>query len=298
MQRASIPKYFLYGEPVRDVDDRFLHVQAVSDRTPLADWHIGPHSHRDLHHVLLITRGSGVLSVEAERWEFRAPALLCVPLDCVPDSEGWIVTLSGGLLRLLTRDYPELASIFAVPSVRSIEQGSGEELRLTQWFEILVAEFTHRRVGRQAAVDVCTVAILVTIQRLMTASPESDPIERSRDAALVARFRALVDLRYASQLGITAYARRLHVSRERLRLACTRVTGSSPLALLTERRLVEAKRALIYTDIGVAQIAISCGFDDPAYFSRFFMRHSGESPSVYRNRRRTAGALNAPTKNA
>jgi AraC family transcriptional activator of pobA len=296
MQLASIPKYFLYGEPVRDVEERFLHVEALTLRTPLVGWHIEPHSHRDLHHLLLITRGGGVLLVESERWNFSAPALLCVPLDCVhgfdfqPDTEGWIVTVSGGLLGLLTRDYPELASVFAAPCARHLEEESHEELRLRQWFEMLAAEFSHRRLNRQAAVDVCTVGILVTVQRLIADNPDNRPIERGRDAALVARFRALVEMRYSSQTGISDYARRLRVSRERLRLACARVTGSSPLALLTARRLLEAKRKLIYTNTGVAQIATDCGFDDPAYFSRFFTRHMDASPSQFRSRRRATSA--------
>ncbi len=304
MQLASIPKYFLYGEPVRDVEERFLHVEALTLRTPLVGWHIEPHSHRDLHHLLLINRGGGVLLVESERLNFNAPALLCVPLDCVhgfdfqPDSEGWIVTISGGLLGLLTRDYPDLASVFAAPCAKHVEPDSREELRLRQWFDMLAAEFSNRRLNRQAAVGVCTVGILVTVQRLIAATPENNPIERGRDAALVARFRALVEMRYSSQTGISDYARRLRVSRERLRLACTRVTGSSPLALLAARRLLEARRKLIYTNIGVAQIAADCGFDDPAYFSRFFTRHMEASPSEFRNRRRATRATNASMNSA
>lgn len=46
--------------------------------------------------------------------------------------------------------------------------------------------------------------------------------------------------------------------------------------------LREARRLLAYTDAPVADVAQELGFDDPAYFSRFFARRSGVSPSSYR----------------
>jgi AraC family transcriptional activator of pobA len=47
--------------------------------------------------------------------------------------------------------------------------------------------------------------------------------------------------------------------------------------------LLEAKRSLIYTSMTVAQVADALGFADPAYFSRFFKRLSGLSPSDFRD---------------
>jgi AraC family transcriptional activator of pobA len=72
------------------------------------------------------------------------------------------------------------------------------------------------------------------------------------------------------------------VSPERLRQACAGNAGTSPLALLNARRLLEAKRGLLYTNMTVSEVADSCGFEDPAYFSRFFTRETGESPRSYR----------------
>ena len=45
---------------------------------------------------------------------------------------------------------------------------------------------------------------------------------------------------------------------------------------------LEAKRGLLYTNMTVSEVADSCGFEDPAYFSRFFARETGESPRSYR----------------
>ena len=68
--RRGVPQYFLYGEASQDVDERFLHVESIAERSRLHDWTIRPHAHRDLHHLLLVQRGGGVYSAEGSRHEF------------------------------------------------------------------------------------------------------------------------------------------------------------------------------------------------------------------------------------
>ena len=49
-------------------------------------------------------------------------------------------------------------------------------------------------------------------------------------------------------------------------------------------RLAEAKRQLYYTARPVSEIAYELGFDDAAYFTRFFTRRAGISPRAFRAR--------------
>ena len=68
-----------------------------------------------------------------------------------------------------------------------------------------------------------------------------------------------------------------HLSR-----TCRAVLQQSALGLLNERRMLEARRLLAYTPMSVAQVAQEIGYEDPAYFSRIFQRHTGQAPSAYR----------------
>ncbi|MBJ7445889.1 MAG: AraC family transcriptional regulator, partial [Sphingobium sp.] len=56
----------------------------------------------------------------------------------------------------------------------------------------------------------------------------------------------------------------------------------SPAQMLDDRALLEARRLLLYSQMSVADIAYAIGFEDPAYFSRFFARHIGQPPRVWR----------------
>lgn len=62
------------------------------------------------------------------------------------------------------------------------------------------------------------------------------------------------------------------------------VTTLTPIDFLTKTRIEHAKKMLeIYgSTLSVSQIALSCGFEDPIYFSRRFKQFTAISPSEYK----------------
>jgi AraC family transcriptional activator of pobA len=78
---------------------------------------------------------------------------------------------------------------------------------------------------------------------------------------------------------------------------CREVLRTSALGAVHERLLLEAKRDLAYAQLSVKEIALTLGFADAAYFTRFFTRHTGLSPRRFRDlaRRQLAGAAPAKT---
>ena len=60
------------------------------------------------------------------------------------------------------------------------------------------------------------------------------------------------------------------MSPQRLNAACKARAGKTASEVLYDRILIEAKRCLLYTEMTVAEIGHSIGYDDPAYFNRFF----------------------------
>jgi AraC family transcriptional regulator, transcriptional activator of pobA len=291
----EIPQYSLYGESVQDVDERFLHVESIAERSAVHDWKIRPHAHRDLHHLLLVQKGGGILQVEDKEHAFRSTALIALPLACVhgfefrPDTDGWIVTASGALMDRIERVYPALAPVLRESSVTRLNAAAARTAGNA--FSALVTEFRSQLPARRVAAELWLMAVMVQTLRCQI---EAVPAARSggADTELAIRYRALIEANFAKPVRVYDYAKRLFVSHERLRQACLRMTGSAPLELLNARRLLEAKRCLLYTSMSVGVIAEYCGFEDPAYFSRFFTRATGKSPLRYRNvqRRSTTSA--------
>ena len=59
MAQRAIPQYSLYGESAQDVDERFLHVESIAERSRMHNWTIQPHAHAD---VLVPDDGEGVIT--------------------------------------------------------------------------------------------------------------------------------------------------------------------------------------------------------------------------------------------
>jgi AraC family transcriptional activator of pobA len=69
---------------------------------------------------------------------------------------------------------------------------------------------------------------------------------------------------------------------ERLNRLTRAETGQSALDIVHARLAREACRRLTYIAAPVSKLAFELGFKDPAYFCRFFKRHTGASPRDYR----------------
>lgn len=112
--------------------------------------------------------------------------------------------------------------------------------------------------------------------------PQAGPSAESRPEQLVGDFLRLAVAHCRQRWRLTDYACALHVSPGYLRAACHRVTGASPVQLVHECLMREARHRLTATTLSIGAIALELGFEDAAYFSRLFHAKSGVSPKQYR----------------
>jgi len=285
---AAIPAFFLYGEPLHPPDEATVHVETIAARSRLHDWNIAAHRHHDLHQLLILHRGRMELRLDDVKARHAAPAIVLVPAGTVHafrfavGTEGWVITFAGDLARALCQPVAGLAEFFdravAVPLTRAM-LGATDLARLS---EMLLREFTRGAPGREVALRGLLAALLGNVLRLGAPVSTSADGAGPRDRELVARFRRAIESRYREHATITEYVRELEVSEARLRRACVRAAGQRPVDLVHQRILVEAERQLRYTSLSISQIAYQLGFNDPAYFTRFFTRRTGSSPSAFR----------------
>lgn len=62
------------------------------------------------------------------------------------------------------------------------------------------------------------------------------------------------------------------------------ITGFPASYWIQQETILEARRLLYYTDLDIKQIAYRLGYDDHAYFSRFFKKSTGNTASQFRNK--------------
>ncbi len=287
MSTAAVPNFFLYGEAPRADIARFLHLEALDDRTRPSEWTIRPHAHTGLNHLFFIAQGAGEVRIEGQALTFAAPAVFIIPAGVIhafafqAESAGSVLTISGPYLAEVAGRDPALTTVFARPAVLDAREDAAF---VAQALAQLGRELTWAAPAHEAAVEACLLNLLVASLRLIARSEPQDRLASGRQAELTARFRGLIEQRYREHPPLETYAGDLGVTVSQLRTACLKSAGAPPLRLIHERLMLEARRLLIYTSLTVAQVAYSLGYDDPAHFSRGFAQHAGCSPRAFRRR--------------
>jgi AraC-like DNA-binding protein len=102
------------------------------------------------------------------------------------------------------------------------------------------------------------------------------------DLATVMAFRSLIEEHLIDKWSVRKYCDAMALRSIELVESCKKVLGCTPSEMISDRLLLEAKRQLTYSNTSSAAIAYDLGFNDAAYFSRFFKRRTGLSPSEFR----------------
>jgi AraC family transcriptional regulator, transcriptional activator of pobA len=287
---SSIPAYFLYGEPLPSRDERTVHVETIAARSKLHEWQIRPHRHRDLHQALLLQRGRVSASIDERESELIAPAALVVPSGCVhsfrfqKDTVGVVVSFSTDLAHELAGMTRGLIDFLENPAASRLERQALGATDLRHLSDMLLREFSRSAQGRELALTGLLSTWIANLMRLMRNSAADPGQSATRDREIVARYRQLIEEKYRKHPSVEEFSRDLGVSVSRLRKACLTVARQSPVELIHHRLLVEAERQLHYTSMSVTEVAYFLGFEDPAYFSRFFTRLMSTSPRGFRDR--------------
>jgi AraC family transcriptional regulator, transcriptional activator of pobA len=285
-----IPSFFLYGEAQRgDEEEPTVHVEPIEFRSAPHHWKIDPHVHRTLYQLIFAVRGRGVSFAEGAMTAYAPPALIIVPAGTVhgfefePGTEGFVLSMTDDILREISCRDAGIATLFEKPATRELSNQALRATDLTASFKMLVRELGRALPGHALAVDGLLKMILANVLRLSQPSIELVDAAAGRYRGIVIQFRELIETAFREGWSLAEYASALAVSQSRLRNACLSVTEQSPMQMVHSRILLEAKRQLRYSSASVGEIAYALGFDDPAYFTRFFSQRTGVSPRAFRS---------------
>lgn len=99
---------------------------------------------------------------------------------------------------------------------------------------------------------------------------------------IVREFNYLVDFHFRKAKTVKEYAEMLHRSPKTLANIFAKSGQKTPLQLIHQRIVLEARRLLIYTDKTANEIAYELGFPEPATFFKLFKKQVHQSPQKFR----------------
>jgi len=111
---------------------------------------------------------------------------------------------------------------------------------------------------------------------------EHYPVKKDIETKLFKDFSLLVEQNYKIMHSVTKYAERLGISPKSLTKHFQKVGATTPSDYIKNRIILEAKRKLIYSNDSVKHIGYDLGFNDSAYFTRFFTKATSKSPLQFK----------------
>lgn len=281
----AAPAYTLYGEPQQAGLPDLLHVETVASRSRVHDWEIRPHRHPVLFQILVIAAGRVQAVLDEAVHHLQGPCALAVPalvvhgFDFEPGIDGTVITVAARQVQALVA--VDAAWSAALASARTLAPAPPALLQLAA---ALRQDYARGDAWRALALDTALRRLLLEFARALPAATTA-PAETAAPARArqhVQRFQALVESRFREQPPLSALAAPLGITPTQLERVCRRVLGRSALGVLHGRLLLEAQRELGYTGLSVKQVAMGLGFADAGYFTRWFQRHSGFTPTAWR----------------
>jgi len=116
---------------------------------------------------------------------------------------------------------------------------------------------------------------LLKTQERVVETPKSSKVD------LLRSFNLLVEEHFKSEHSVAFYADKLYKSPKTLSNSFAKL-NISPLQIIHQRIILEAKRLLTYSNKSAKEIAFEVGFEDASHLSRLFKKHTNLSPSEFK----------------
>lgn len=219
------------------------------------------------------------------RWHKRGTAIasVCSGVGLVAAAgllDGKRATTHWSLAERFREKYPKVRWMpeLMVTEDRGLYCGGGVNASLD-----LSLYLVQRFCGHDVAMQIAK-ALLIEMPRAWQAGFAIMPAKTEHSDEAISNAQEWLHENFHKSFPIEAPAEHVGMSVRNFVRRFKQATGDSPLIYLQKLRIAAAKRLLEDDHRGMQEISDAVGYQDVAFFREVFQRHTGDSPSVYRQR--------------
>ncbi|MEI6410198.1 MAG: AraC family transcriptional regulator [Bacteroidota bacterium] len=245
----------------------------------------------DFYAVLWLRGGSGRFRVDFQEYDFTGEKMIFL-------SPGQFFNVQSGKFDLIRysfrRDFfcvrennPEILCngvlfnhVYAVASIDVLPPLRNELLDLNQ--QLQNAFLKPENETKVLIINILKQILQISVASWRAQSPFHPDMTEAETDQLFA-LKSSIDRHLSAIPKLETYAQELEISDQQLRRLIRTRVGMPLRKLVAMRQILEAQRALCFSDLPVKAIASELGFEDLAYFSRFFKSNTGLSPEAFRH---------------
>ena len=219
--------------------------------------------------VVLVRNGYGAMWHSGVRYDFQPGTLICAPpgfveIECPDEPDMIVISLEerGSAISETWRP-------FSIVVKRQLDRAG-----VARWSERLLA--IEHKIAMFALADADVLALKHAFAECFWLAPRVES-QRLINDVFSAMHRGMDSISTLEDL-----AGDLGYTRNHLNDLAHDLTGASLSAWLSGMRMARARDALAATDMPIALVGSTIGYDDAAYFSRAFRRYHGVPPQHWR----------------
>ena len=253
-------------------DDCLLYTGHVSNNP---GWQFPSHKHEDLFEILVIKEGEGQFMIGDQEYDA---------------TEGDVLVYNKRVLHAekSSKDKPiyicycgfHSSKEWIIPPGRApIIRANSYSSEMITLMELLFEESTIRDEGHEQICNHLLQSILILISRMLSKQARLSEPGRQRTALDI---REYIDMNYTQPLTLKKMADHFNISPYYFAHLFKNRYSTSPIHYMIQRRMGEATRLLVQTEMKVWEIAKLTGYENANYFSILFTKVVGMSPRQYR----------------
>ncbi|WP_406685423.1 helix-turn-helix domain-containing protein [Seonamhaeicola sp. MEBiC1930] len=162
-----------------------------------------------------------------------------------------------------------------------------EQSKFNVLHEVFVDELETKDTIQAEMLRMLMARFIIKSTRLLKAKEELSDTTKNSKTELLRAFNVLVEEHFRTEHSVQFYANALFKSPKTLSNSFAKL-NTSPLKIIHERIVLEAKRLLIYTEKTLKEIAYEVGFEDASHLSRLFKKYTAVTPSDFKKQHKLA----------
>jgi len=247
----------------------------------------------DFYSIFWIEGGEAIHATEFVEYSLGADTILFVPpglkhrMYIDKSVTGTYILFNEEFIRYNNKNQTPLNDyrLFNHPDFKSLITVTPEKhIKLQNIIEQIYAEIQNRDDYSQDIVLNLLHLFLLESRRIfdLQYQEQKSVTEETPDNTII-RFKQLIEENYTTQKSVSPYAEMLNINASCLNELTKRTTGITAGELIRNRVIDETKKLLFSGSLSGKEIAFQLGFDDPAYFSRFFKKYTGVTLKEFRD---------------
>jgi len=277
-------------------NEKIFTIRKISDfNKEELEHNLMPHLH-DYYSIFWIESGEAIHATEFVEYSLKQDTILFVPPGL--KHRMYIDQSVGGIYILFNEDFIQYNRknhvplkeyrLFNNPDFKSLITVIPERRRKLRNITELILDEIQDTDDYSGDIVLNLLHLFLLESRRIFDQQNQAPKEESDSTpdTTIIKFKQLIEENYTTQKNVTPYAEMLNMNPSCLNELTKRTTGITAGELIRNRVIGEIKKLLYSSSLSGKEIAFDLGFDDPAYFSRFFRKYTGLTLKEFRDQSR------------